>query len=135
MIWSFPQTPSPETRQDSAQFAASHFFSGELQTIYRADGEKNSAGITLLCAPCDSVSARCLPRSDQRLALRALSVMALHVTIQNLFELRHNRVAAQRHRKFSIDVNRRNRIFKCSRQTDAEVGVLRFTRPVHHASH
>ncbi len=64
-----------------------------------------------------------------------LPVVALHVVVEDLLELRHNRVAAQRRRQLAVDVDRSDRVLEGAGQADAEIGVLGFAGAVHHAAH
>ena len=59
---------------------------------------------------------------------------ALNVFLQNLQELGDD-VSPFSVTKFPVHVHGSFGILECARQRDADVGVLRFTRAVHHASH
>src|SRR5678816_3397934 len=63
------------------------------------------------------------------------AVLVLHVAIDNRLELLRDALALQRHGLLAVDVDRRDRHLARSRQADADVGVLRLTRPVDHAAH
>src|SRR5665213_1961975 len=65
-----------------------------------------------------------LVRSYQLTALCTLPVMAFDVAVENVFELGHNRFAAQSRRQLPVHIHRSNGIFKRAWQADAEVGVL-----------
>ena len=65
-----------------------------------------------------------LVRSYQLAALCALPIMAFDVAVENVFELGHNRVAAQSRRQLAVHVDRGDGIFKRAGKADAEIGVL-----------
>src|ERR1043165_6279368 len=62
------------------------------------------------------------------------AVLLLHVAIDDRLEFLGDALAFQGHGLLAVDVHRRDRRLARSRQADADVGVLRFSRAVHHAA-
>src|SRR5713101_821742 len=59
----------------------------------------------------------------------------LHVVLDDGLELLGDALALEGHGLLAIDVHRGYRYFVGPGQADADVGVLRFAGPVHHAAH
>src|ERR1700689_2334517 len=124
MVWNSPQKRAQGRERAPRQFAASGIFSGELCWRLRP-----------LLRPGKMPKVHVLPRPDQLLILGALTVVALDVVVENLFELSHDGVASQSGVELAVDVHRGLGFFEKARQADAEVGMLRFAGAVHHATH
>src|SRR5258706_4809568 len=63
------------------------------------------------------------------------AVFFADVILDDRLELLRDVLALERHGLAAVDVHRRHRYLVGSRETDADVGVLGFTRPVDHAAH
>ena len=74
-----------------------------------------------------STSCLCL---DQHLAVTPLDVL-----VEDHLKLLDDPVALQRGEKLPVDIHRRLGLLKRSRQRDANIGMLRLARPVHHTAH
>src|SRR5215212_2104494 len=64
-----------------------------------------------------------------------LAVVLSYVSFDDRLEVLRDALALQRHGLAAVDVHRRHRHLAGSGQADADVGVLRFAGPVHHAAH
>ncbi len=79
------------------------------------------------------------PSGNQLAAAALVSVCAGYLAATYCSTICWNSAAMlspfQRHRLHAVDVDRRDRVLPRARQADADVGVLAFARPVHHAAH
>src|SRR5438067_8187432 len=63
------------------------------------------------------------------------AVFFADVALDDHLEFFRDALTLERHGLAAVDVDRRDRHLVGSRQADADVGVLRFAGPVHHAAH
>src|SRR6185437_15561104 len=128
-------TTGHNSRTSSKPLITTHI-SGEESAYAHSLQKKMSANA---CAhpefPNERLEAEDLVRSHQLLILRSLPVVTLDVFVQNLFELRHNRVASQGRVELPIHVHRSLGFFECPRQADPQIHMLRLAGPVHNATH
>src|SRR5204863_4111348 len=70
-----------------------------------------------------------------RVGVQRGAVLLAHVALDDRLEFLGDAIALQGDSLLAVDVHRRHRHFVGAGQADADVGVLGFAGPVHHAAH
>src|SRR6185503_15367633 len=104
---------------------------------YVRPAQKRNVGVTHVAErpfSCPKVYTRTGGPSTGRGSL-SRRVSPGDVVLQDVDELRHEAVAAQRAVEAAVDEHRRNRLLERAREADPDVRMLRLTRAIDHAAH